>query len=268
MSVIDLDCGSLLRVDGRRGFGHITVRDATNLAVERAIAHGVAAVAVHNCDYAGRFADFCEAAAAAGVATVMFVNDAGAGQVVAPPGGREGRMSTNPVAAGIPRAGSPHLVIDMATSTVAMGRLSEWRDRGEETPAGWLNEHGVLQFFAGAKGFGLALIAEALGGALTSAGTVSSRPADDRQGALIIAIHVDGLRPLQEFTDEVEAFTRYVKDTPVGDGTPPVRVPGEGSAATTEARRTHGVPIQRFTWQVMTGLGDRFQVTLPARQPK
>jgi uncharacterized oxidoreductase len=240
------------------------MRDATRLATERAKAHGIAAVAVHNCDYAGRFADFCESAAAAGIATLVFVNDGGAGQAVAPPGGLEPRLSTNPIAAGIPRAGSPHLVIDMATSTVAMGRLSEWRDRGETIPGDWLNEHGLLQNFAGVKGFGLALIAEALGGALSGAGTVSPRAAEDRQGVFIIAINVGVLRPLAEFADEVESFTRYIKDTPVGAENAAVRIPGEGSAATTRYRERHGVPIQAFTWEVMTTLAKTLDVILPS----
>lgn len=261
--VIDLDRGALARIDGRRGFGHIVVRDATALAVERAKRHGIAAVAVHHSDFAGRFATFCQDAAAAGIATLVFVNDAGGAQDVAPPGGLEARMATNPIAAGVPRAGSPHLVIDLATSAVAMGRLSEWRDRGEPIPDEWVTEQGALKSMAGAKGFGLALIAEALAGALSTAGTVRPDPGPGSQGVLIVAIDVDALRPLADFTAEVESFTGYLKDTPVGAGRPAVRIPGEGSAVTAATRRAHGVPIQHFTWLAMGTLGDRFRVRLP-----
>ena len=153
---IDLDRGALVRVDGRHGFGHVTMRVATDLAVDRARAHGIAGVAVHRTDHAGRFADYCERAAAAGVATLIFANDAGGGQSVAPPGATEPRLSTNPVAAGVPRAEGPHLVLDMATSVVAAGRLSESTDRGDQIPAEWVTSTGVLKPMGGVKGFGIA----------------------------------------------------------------------------------------------------------------
>ncbi len=261
--VIDLDHGSLARIDGRRGFGHLVMREATDLAIARARAHGIAGIGVHGGEYAGRFADFCERAAEAGVATVLFANDSGAGQVVAPPGGLQGRLSTNPIAAGIPRASAPHLVLDMATSAVAIGRLSEWRDRGEPIPREWADEHGVMQFAGGAKGFGLALIAEALAGALTTAGTVSERPAPDQQGVFMIAVDVAGMRPLGDFTAEVERFAAYIKDTPVAPGSPSVRLPGESSARTAHQRTAHGVPVQSFTWAALGRLADRFGLAAP-----
>ena len=115
---------------------------------------GLRGIAVYNSQFAGRISFFCEEAADAGVATLFFVNDSGSGHDVAPPGGTDGRISTNPIAAGVPRAKAPHLVLDIATSTVAMGRLSEWRDRGEVIPAEWVTPTGVLKPFGGFKGFG------------------------------------------------------------------------------------------------------------------
>ena len=170
---IDLDRGALVRVDGRGGFGHITMRAVTDLAVQRARAHGIAGVAVHRTEHAGRFADYCARAAAAGIASLIFANDAGDGQTVAPPGATEPRLSTNPIAAGVPRATGPHLVLDMATSVVAAGRLSESRDRAEPIPAEWVTSTGALKPMGGVKGFGLALIVEALAGSLTGARTNS-----------------------------------------------------------------------------------------------
>jgi hydroxycarboxylate dehydrogenase B len=260
---VELDLGALLRIDGEAGFGHLVLRDATRLAVERAKAHGIAAVAVRNAEYAGRLADFCEEAAECGVATLLFVNDSGAGQVAAAPGALEPRLSTNPIAAGVPRAYSPHLVLDMATTAVAMGRVSEWRDRGEPIPAEWANEQGVLQFAGGVKGFGLALVAEALGGALTGAGTVSDETAPERQGVFLIAVDVTRLKPLADFSREIERFGRYVKDTPLADGASPIRLPGENSAATAEQRRAEGLPVQPFTWKALLGLAADYGVEAP-----
>src|SRR5690349_16899803 len=101
--VVELDAGSIVRLHGRNGFGHVAVRDQTDLAVERAREHGIAAIALRRANHAGRYADFCERAAAAGAAILFFVNDAGGEQDVAPPGGLEPRLATNPIAAGVPR---------------------------------------------------------------------------------------------------------------------------------------------------------------------
>ena len=260
--VVDDDQGSLVRLDGGFGFGHVVMREATKIAVERAKEHGIAAVAVHRAEPAGRFVDFCEWAAEWGVATLVFVNSGGGGQVVAPPGGTEARLSTNPIAAGIPRLAAPHLVLDMATSTVAMGRVSEWRDRGASLPADWTDGSGVLQFVGGGKGFGLAVIAEALAGVLSSAGAVSAHPEGDRQGVFMIAIDVERLRPLTDFAEHVDAFIDHVKDVPLSCAGEQVRVPGERSAQTAEARRAV-TPVQAFTWKSLRMLAGSLQIAPP-----
>jgi uncharacterized oxidoreductase len=262
--VVELDAGSIVRLDGQGGFGHVVMRDATDLAVERARTHGVAAVAVRRSEPAGRFADFAERGAAAGVAILFFANVAGGGQDVAPPGGLLPRLATNPLAAGIPRATSPHLVLDMATSVVAMGRLSEWRDRGETIPDEWVTSQGAIRPAAGVKGFGLALLVEALAGALTGAGTASATPAHDDQGVLVIAIDIARLRPLDDFAAEVERFIDYVRDVPLEPGASPVRMPGESGAATAARRRHEGIPVQPFTWDRLTTLASELGVELPA----
>jgi LDH2 family malate/lactate/ureidoglycolate dehydrogenase len=261
---IELDTGAVLRVNGRNGFGHTTMRFVTDLAIERARAHGIAAVALRRSNHAGRFADFCERGAAAGVAILFFVNDAGGFQDVAPPGGLEPRLATNPIGAGIPRAGSPHLILDMSTSVVAKGRLMEWRDRGEAIPAGWVTSTGAIRPLGGVKGFGLALVTEALAGALTGAGTVAAEPEHDDQGVLTIAIDVERLRPLPDFTAEVERFIAYVRDVPLEPGADPVRVPGESGEAYRVARTAAGVPVQDHTWAALARLATELGIPAPA----
>ncbi|WP_353816576.1 Ldh family oxidoreductase [Agromyces sp. SYSU T00266] len=259
---VEVDTGALVRVDGNRGFGHLVLRDATRIAVERARVHGIAGVGVRRAEWAGRFVDFVDWAADHGVITLLFANASGSAQAVAPPGGLEPRLSTNPIAFGIPRAGGPNLVLDMATSAVAMGRVSEWRDRGEAIPEDWSSD-GVLQFLGGAKGFGLALVAEALAGALSGAGTVSPAPAEDHQGVFLIAIDVSRLRDPDDFAAEIGRVVDYVKNVPLEPGASTVRVPGEGSSATAARRRAAGAPVQAFTWARLSELAERLDVPLP-----
>jgi LDH2 family malate/lactate/ureidoglycolate dehydrogenase len=261
--VVELDAGAVVRLHGRRAFGHVAVRDQTDLAVARAREHGVAAVALYRANHAGRYADFCERAAAAGAAILFFVNDAGGEQDVAPPGGLEPRLATNPIAAGVPRERSPHLVLDMATSVIARGRLAEWTDRNEPIPAEWVTPSGAIRPAAGYKGFGLALVVEALAGALTGAGTVSAHPPNDDQGVLAIAIDVGRLRPLDAFAREVDAMLGYVRSVPLEDGAEPVRAPGESGARTAVERAERGVPVQPFTWARLLRLARDLDVPPP-----
>jgi len=261
---IELDTGNLARVNGGGGFGQLVVRDATDLAIARAKEWGIAAIAVRRSSHAGRYADFCERAADLGVAILFFVNDAGAGQDVAPPGGLHPRLATNPIAVGIPRARPPHLVLDMSTSVVAAGRVAEWRDRGEPIPADWVNEAGALRPVGGFKGFGLALVAEALAGALTGAGTVSANPEHDDQGVFIVAVDIARLRPLDEFTQEVERFISYVRDVPLEHDAPAIRMPGEATYETAQ-RREAAVPVREFTWRALQNLAAEFDVPPPVQ---
>lgn len=261
--VIDLDNGAVIRLDGRRAYGHIALRDAVDIATRRATEHGISAVAIRRAEHAGRLADHCERAAAEGIALIVFANDAGAGQDVAPPGASRPRLATNPIAIGVPRARAPHLVLDMSTSVVAAGRLAEWRDRGEPIPAEWVNRSGALKPVGGVKGFGLALMVEALAGALTGAGTVSANPEHDDQGTLVIGLDIHSLCPVADFVAQVEDFIDYVRDVPLEQGSNPIQMPGEGGARTSRIRATAGVPVQRFAWQRMQLLSAEFGVPLP-----
>lgn len=261
--VIVDDTGATVTLDGRHAFGHVVMRHATDLAVERARAHGIAAIAVRRSDHAGRVADYCELAAAAGIILMVFLNDSGSEQDVAPPGGLEGRLSTNPIGVGIPRRSSPHLVLDMATSVVARGRVSEETDRGAEIPDAWVAPTGYLRPVGGYKGFGLALVAETLAGALSGAGTVSAARGHDDQGIFIVALDPARFRPLPGLVDEVESFLAYVKDVPMEPGADPVRVPGEVGAAATAVRLAAGLPVQRFTWDRLAVLAAGVGLAMP-----
>ncbi len=257
------DHGSTAVVTGNHALGHVSMRYVTREVVARARLHGVSAVTLRRSDHVGRLADFCEMAAAEGVAMLCFVNDSGGEQDVAPPGGLEGRMSTNPIGIGIPRAASPHLVLDMATSVVARGRLSEAEDRGEPIPPEWVGPSGRLRHVGGVKGFGLALVTEALAGALTGAGVVSADPQASDQGVLAIGIDIARFRPLAQFTGEVESFLGYVKSVPVETGAAPVRAPAESGAAMAAKRRRAGVPVAAHTWDRLATLSAELGVPMP-----
>lgn len=263
--IIDIDNGSTVRIDGQEGFGHIVMREATSILIERTKQYGVAAVAVRNCDFAGRFSHFGEQAAQAGIVALFFVNDSGSEKDVAPPGGTEGRIATNPFGAGIPRAGGPNIVVDMATSTLAMGRLSDARERDIEIENDWLTKSGHITTAGGVKGFALSVVSEALAGALTSAGTVNEVIPEARQGVFVIGVDIEKFRSLESFAAEVNSFATYLNETPVEAGSNPVQMPGEGSAKRITQRQQSGIPLHPVIWERMAKLASELAITPPSK---
>ena len=187
------DEGTTVTVDGHRALGQVVCTFATDLAAERAREHGVAAVAVRRSGHCGRLADYADRACGHGVILLAFANDSGAEQTVAPPGGLAARLSTNPLAAGIPRPSPPHLVVDLATSVAAFGKVRVLQDSGEPVPEEWMRG-GLLQPLGGAKGFALALLVEALAGVVSGAGAVSADPGSGRPGHLPARVRSCSLR--------------------------------------------------------------------------
>jgi uncharacterized oxidoreductase len=221
------DEGSTLTVDGRHALGQVVCTLATDLAAERALEHGVAAVAVRHSGHCGRLADYADRACGHGIALLAFANDSGAAQTVAPPGGLAARLSTNPLAAGIPRARPPHLVLDLSTSVAAYGKLRVLQDAGQPVPEGWMRD-GLLQALGGAKGFALALLVEALAGVVSGAGAVSAEPGPDDQGVFLLAFHPARFGEPAELVERLEAMLEYVLDVPLEPGAEPLRIPGSG----------------------------------------
>ena len=124
-------------VDGGFGFGQTVGEQAVDLGIEKARAGGVSAVGLRRAAHLGRIADWPERAAAAGMASVHFVNASGVGALVAPFGGVDRRMSTNPFAVGVPNGDAP-IVLDFATSVVAEGKVMVAVNGGKPLPDGAL----------------------------------------------------------------------------------------------------------------------------------
>jgi uncharacterized oxidoreductase len=219
------DDGSTLTLDGRRALGQVVCTLAADLAARRALEHGVSAVAVRHSGHAGRLADYADRACGHGAAALVFANDSGAAQTVAPPGGREARLSTNPVAAGVPRPRAPHFVIDLATSVAAHGKVRVLQDAGRPVPDAWMRD-GLLQPLGGAKGFALGLLVEALAGVVSGAGASSANPGPDDQGVFMLAFEPARFGPPAEIAERLEAMLAYVLDVPLEAGAVPLRAPG------------------------------------------
>jgi uncharacterized oxidoreductase len=219
------DEGTALTLDGRRALGQVVCTLAADLAARRALEHGVSAVAVRHSGHAGRLADYADRACGHGAAVLLFANDSGAAQGVAPPGALEARLSTNPLAGGVPRARAPHLVIDLSTSVVAHGKVRVLEDAGDPVPEAWARD-GLLQPLGGAKGFALALLVEALAGVVSGAGASSPNPGPDDQGVFMLAFDPARFAQPAELAGRLDAMLAYVLAVPLEPGAEPLRAPG------------------------------------------
>ena len=261
------DQGATATVDGELGLGQVVARAATAEAVARARLHGISCVAVRRSCHVGRLAHFAGLIADEGQIGIVVANDAGTGQVVAPPGSSGARLSTNPLAIAAPRSTAPPFVLDMSTSVVSYGKVQIHRERGEQVPDGW-EVDGLLQALGGYKGFGLGLAVEILAGVLTDAGHSNEATAAIdgvvEQGMIVIAIDVARFRPLADLEREIDELAAYVRSAPLLPGATPIALPGELGHAASRRNREDGVVLTPATLEGVLEACNRLGVPAPA----
>ena len=265
---ITQDGGTMLTLDGQRGMGQAVTHEAMELAIARAREHGVCVMGLKHSHHLGRVGHWAEQAVAAGMVSVHFVN-AISKPIVAPHGGREGRFVTNPFTVGIPVPGRAPILLDFATSAIALGKVRVAYNKQVKVPAdSLLDQHGAytddpgvmfppagtppgaLLPFAGHKGYALAMVCELLGAALTGGDT--TRPANLKMKHAVwnnmLAIVFDPKRmgTAAVFGDEVNAFVEWVQSAPLRDGSDAILMPGEPEQAARMAR-AGAIPIDSST---------------------
>jgi uncharacterized oxidoreductase len=200
-------------------------------------------------------------AAAAGQVSLHFLNTSGA-QRVAPFGGGDRRLSTNPLAIGVPLADADPAILDITTSTVAEGKLMVAMNKGEQVPEGWIVDKdgkpttdpkdfydgGALLTIGAHKGSGLSILTDLLAGAVSTGR--SSDPEDTvlRNNMLSIFIAPEVYEGEASVLAEAKRFVDYVKASPPSVPGQPVLGPGDVERRTRAARLANGVPIDDKTW--------------------
>ncbi|MFI4903607.1 MAG: malate/lactate/ureidoglycolate dehydrogenase [Burkholderiales bacterium] len=254
------DCPALAIVDGNRGFGQVIGEFATRLGIAKAAQSGIAMIGLRNCGHLGRLGDWAEMAAEAGQVSLHFLNTSGA-QRVAPFGGSDRRLSTNPMAVGIPLAGGVPTILDITTSAVAEGKLMVARNKGEKVPPGWIVDRhgrptddpdafydgGALLTIGAHKGSGLSIVTDLLAGAVTTGR--SSDPDDTVLRNNMLSIYIDPSLYDREGAVLLEAqrLVDYVKASPPLDPRAPVLAPGEIERRTRAQRVADGIPLDART---------------------
>ncbi|MCI0781366.1 MAG: Ldh family oxidoreductase [Chloroflexi bacterium] len=282
--VVEKEAPCTAVINGNWGFGFVVTERAMRMAIEKAKTHGVAAITIHFQSHIGRLGDYPTMAVQEGM-IAMITADSGAGpKAVAPFGGRGRRLGTNPICFGMPSDLEGTVLLDMATSAVAAGKISLARSRGEQVPPGWLIDKdgnpttdpedyraggAILPVGAdqGHKGYGLSFMVEIFSGLLTGLGFGLDPQARHNDGVFIAVFNVEHFRPLDEFKKEVKEFAEFVKTSPPAAGFTEVLYPGEPEYRTEQTRRKDGIFVEDETWEQITTMMKDLKVEVAVGQP-
>ena len=267
--------GATACVSARWGWGQPAARLAARTAAEIAGELGVGAVVLQDSPHVGRMADYVELIASRGQLGMTVTNSR---VNVAPFGGRDRQLGTDPIAFAIPRPeGRPPIVVDFATSVRAEGKLRVAVASGLKVPPGTLIDRDGRpsedpeDFFAGGsllpaeghKGYALAVAIEALGGILSGMGAAMTPAYGEGNGVFILALDVAAFISVEQYMAQVEEMAHALEAAPTALGVEQVLLPGQPELRTAERRRREGIPIAEATWREVRAVADELGVTLP-----
>ena len=262
-------------VDGNWGFGFTVSERAMQLTIDKARRENVAAATVVR--HVGRLTDYPLMAAEAGMIGLMTADSGRGPKSVAPFGGREPRLGTNPICIAVPSNLDGPFCIDIATSAVAGGKLGVAIQRNQSIPTGWVIDSegrastdpaaarngGAMLPLGGSeghKGYGLSAMVEILSGLLTGLGFGIEPTGRHNDGCFMAVFQVDAFRPLEEFKQEVTEFAQYLTATPPAEGVERVFYPGELEYLRTQMGREDGIYVEEKTWQRLAELAGELGV--------
>ena len=275
------DVAAVALIDAGHGMGHIAATQAMECAIEKAMTFGIALISVRASNHfgaAGVYSNMAREEGLIGLATTGTTQRA-----VVPTFGREPRFSTNPIAFAAPGLDSKGFSLDMATSTVAVGKLEIARRAGKSIPQGWalrpdaipetdparaldavpkrLSPLGGTRELGSHKGYGLAMMVEILSSILSGSFVGGYDLEADSRGPFInvghcfLAIDPELVRGEGDaFNRELDRLTTFLRETPPADPAQPVRVPGDPEWAAMAERERNGIPMTRALFEEVRGV--------------
>jgi LDH2 family malate/lactate/ureidoglycolate dehydrogenase len=234
-------------IDGDNGMGHLVMKKAAELAIAKARQCGIAWVGSRLSNHAGPASLYARMCLAHDMVGMYFA--VGNANHLPPWGGLDMLLSTNPIAVAVPAGEEPPVVLDMATTVAAYGKVKAKAQRGEQMPVGWMidrkgepltdpkrAEEGFLMPIGGYKGYGLAMIVGLLAGTLNGAAMgseVIDFNHDDvsmtNTGQAIVAIDPDAFGDLDAFKARVDKLIRELRASERMPGVDRIWMPGEQS---------------------------------------
>ncbi|MCY7318813.1 MAG: Ldh family oxidoreductase [Ramlibacter sp.] len=248
-------------LDGDNAMGHLVMQRAAQLAIDKARTCGIAWVGSRLSNHAGPASLYARMPMAHDMIGLYFA--VGNANHLPPWGGLDMLLSTNPIAVAVPAGAEPPVVLDMATTVAAYGKVKAKAQRGEQMPIGWMidrlgqpltdpkrAEEGFLMPIGGYKGYGLALIVGLLAGTLNGAAMgseVIDFNHDDttttNTGQAIMAIDLSAFGDVAGFKARVDQLVRELRASERLPGVERIWLPGEQSHERREANQRDGIPI-------------------------
>lgn len=269
---VERERAGMALIDGDNAMGHLVMKRAAELAIEKAKTAGVAWVGAHWSNHAGPASLYARMPLAHDMIGLYFA--VGNANHLPPWGGLDMLLSTNPIAAAIPAGDEPPIVLDMATTVAAYGKVKAKAARGEPMPEGWMidrqgrpltdpkrAEEGFLLPIGGYKGYGLALVVGLLAGTLNGAamgrGVIDFNKDDStptNTGQAIVAIDPAAFGELAEFKSSVDRLVRELRASARLPGVDRIWMPGEQSHAKRAAHTRDGIAIAPALRQTLARL--------------
>jgi LDH2 family malate/lactate/ureidoglycolate dehydrogenase len=258
-----VDGGAVAVIDGKDGIGQVVARHAVGEAVRRAKRHGVGIVSVRYSNHFGTCMYFTGMGAREGCVTLLATNG---GPNMAPWGGLRKMVGTNPWSVAAPAGRHPPMIMDMANSGVARGKIYLARKRRASIPDTWAIDaqgnpttdpnkalEGFILPMAGHKGYAIGVIVDMLSGVLSGSEFLDGvhGPYDpvNRSGAghFLAAFHIDAFQPRAQFDARMEAYIERLRSVPVAPGHEGVFYPGELEARNDLRNRAEGLSLPQDT---------------------
>jgi len=258
-----VDAGAMGLIDGHDSVGQVVTMHATRQAIRRAKAHGVGVVGIRNSNHFGTCMYYTLTGAHEGCVTILTSNG---GPAMAPWGGRKKIIGTNPWSVAAPAGRHPPLVMDMANTGVARGKIYLARNKRARIPLGWAITaegepttdpqaaiDGIILPMAEHKGYAIATIVDLLSGVLTGSGFLSAvhspyhTAEKSNCGHLMIAMRIDVFQPLADFNARMERFIAEIKSVPLAKGFDEIFYPGEMEARNDIRNRQDGLVLPADT---------------------
>jgi uncharacterized oxidoreductase len=265
-------------LDGNLAWGQVVAKTAVDLAVAKARKHGVSAVSVRKCYHVGRVGVYPLAAAREGFIAQLFCNGHGVARV-APWGGRDPRLATNPIAMAVPTRRDP-ILLDITTSVVAEGKVRLAKNKREPVPEGWLLDRAgkptsdpeelyqggsllPLGGREGHKGYALSVLVDLLGGILSGSGC-GTMTQEVGNGLFLQVTDPGAFDERESFLRRVDDFVGYLKSSARKEGVEEILLPGEPELRAEARRRRDGIEIDATTWAQVEAMARELGVSPPA----
>ena len=273
------DTAAVMLLDAHDGVGQVAAHAAMDLAIERARIYGIAAVSVRRSNHFGAAMYFTLKAAQAGMIGMITTN---ASPAMAPWGGKKALIGNNPWSIAAPAGRNAPLILDIANTMVARGKIYTARQEGRAIPIGWAVDRngvpttdpsealaGLIMPIGGHKGYAISFMMDVLSGILSGSefanGVAGPYQAERKSGCghLVIVLNIEAFTGLDEFSARVEQLIDEVKAVPLAPGYDEILYPGEPEARAEAANLRDGLALPKATIADLTSLAGELGITRP-----